>query len=436
MRWERSPGGLVSALAPLLEARGGRWVGWTGAAGATTHPKTDGAIALSPVELSRADLQNFYAGFSNGTLWPLYHDAVRWPDFHRSWWRSYVEVNRRYAEAAAATAPKGSLVWIHDYQLQLVPSMLRELAPHLRIGFFLHIPFPPVELFAQIPWRRQILEGLMGADLVGFQTPLGAQNFAYAARRFTDAKGSGSTLSFQGRSIRSGCFPISIDRARYAEIAAQPTVQARAERIRQQVGDGRTILLGVDRLDYTKGIDRRLKAYEELLEHFPDHGSRSTLVQIAVPSREAVPEYAKMRNQIEGQVGHINGAHGEPGRYPVYYHYRSLPIEELVAWYVAAGVLLVTPLRDGMNLVAKEFVAARTASDGVLVLSEFAGAARELKQALLVNPYDIDGMTGAITQSLDMPLPEQRRRMIAMQQTIERHDVHAWAKSFLESLET
>ena len=434
-RWQRSPGGLVSALAPLVEAREGRWVGWAGTAGKSPEPFRDGAIHLEPVELSRSDIEHFYAGFSNGTLWPLYHDAVRWPEFHRHWWRTYRDVNRRFAEAAARVTNGDSLVWVHDYQLQLVPSYLRELSPELRIGFFLHIPFPPVELFAQIPWRSLLLEGLLGADLVGFQTKLGAQNFAHAARRYAGATGTGSKLQYRGRTVEVGCFPISIDRAKYAELAATSKVQTRAKRIRQQVGDGRKILLGVDRLDYTKGIDRRLKAFEEWLERAPENRELATFVQVAVPSREAVPDYAEMRLQIEGQVGHINGSHGEAGRAPVHYLYRNLPQDELVAWYVAADVMVVTPLRDGMNLVAKEFVSSRANLDGVLVLSEFTGAAHELTEALLVNPHDVDGLADALQTALDMPEAEQRRRMTAMRRTVEQHDVHHWANQFLEALQ-
>ena len=435
-RWERSPGGLVSALAPLLEGSGGAWVGWAGAAGDAPEPFRDGGIDLVPVALSRAEVNLFYAGFSNGVIWPLYHDAVRWPEFERSWWQPYVDVNRRFARAAAERVRPGGTVWVHDYQLQRVPAELREIAPAARIGFFLHIPFPPVELFGQLPWRREVLEGLLGADLVGFQTELGAKNFALAATRYTDAVQGEGYLSYRGRKVHYGAHPISIDTARYAEIAARPSVRARAEEIRHTIGDGRRILLGVDRLDYTKGIDRRLSAFAELLDRYDHALDAVVLVQVAVPSREAMPDYAQMRGRVEQQVGHINGMCGDGGRVPVHYLYRNLPQEELVAWYSAADVMLVTPLRDGMNLVAKEFVACRPDGDGVLVLSEFAGAAKELDQALLVNPHDVDGMATAFEQALEMPLAEQRRRMASLRRVIDRRDVHTWAAEFLDALET
>jgi trehalose 6-phosphate synthase len=435
VRWERSPGGLVSALAPFLETTGGGWVGWPGFAGAVPAPFTSEGLELHPVELSKADVERFYAGFSNGTLWPLYHDAVRWPDFDRDWWQSYVDVNRRFARAAAELARDGRAVWVHDYQLQLVPGMIREEVPDARIGFFLHIPFPPVELFAQLPWRRQILEGLLGADVVGFQTRLGAANFLRAAQRYTRAQTFGTSLAIDGREVRVGSFPISIDVARYAEIAADEKTQERARELRSQVGENRKILLGVDRLDYTKGIDRRLAAFEDLLERYEEALDEATFVQVAVPSREAVPDYASMRERIEQQVGRINGSYGEPLRTPVHYHYRNLPLDELVAWYVAADVMVVTPLRDGMNLVAKEYVTTRADDDGVLILSEFAGAAHEMPQALLVNPYDVEGLADAYEQAISMSPDEQRRRMGALRRTVQEHDVHAWARSFVQALE-
>ncbi len=434
VRWERSPGGLVSALAPLIENKGGGWVGWLGVPGDAPEPFSEGGIELHPVPLSRAEVDLYYVGFSNATIWPLYHDAVRTPEFERSWWQPYVDVNQRFAEATARVAGEGRTVWVHDYQLQLVPGQLRELVPSARIGFFLHIPFPPVELMGQLPWRKEILEGLLGADLIGFQTALGAQNFARAAARYTDAKLSGGNLLFRGREVQIGAFPISIDTARYQAIAAREDVKRRTTELRRRFGDGRKILLGVDRLDYTKGIDRRLSGFDELLGRYDHALDAAVFVQIAVPSREGVPDYAKMRSLIEEQVGHINGRHGEPGRVPVHYVYRSLPMEELVAWYAAADVMLVTPLRDGMNLVAKEYVACRLDGDGVLVLSEFAGAAKELTHALLVNPHDVDGLATAFEQAMEMPLDEQRRRMRALRRVIERNDVHAWATRFLEVL--
>ncbi len=435
--WQTSPGGLVSALAPILRRNGGSWIGWAGYAGEAPEPFEHDGIRQQPVALSSSDVDLFYKGFSNTTLWPLYHDAVRRPEFHRHWWWPYRDVNRRFAERVAEHLGPRDTAWVHDYQLQLVPGMLRELRPRARIGYFSHVPFPPVELFAQLPWRRQILEGLLGADLVGFQTRDGALNFCRAARRFTDAtaaKSPGQVLRYRGREVRAASFPISIDVQRFEALANDPAVQARAFRVREQLGSVRRVLLGVDRLDYTKGIDVRLRAFETLLANDPSAVDDLVLVQVAVPSRELVPDYAEMRNRIEQQVGNLNGTFGLPGRVPLVYLYRSLPVEELVAYYLAADVMCVTPLRDGMNLVAKEYVATRTQNTGALVLSEFTGSAIELKQALLVNPHDVDGVAAALERAASMTPREARRRMASMRRVVERADVHSWADGFLGAL--
>jgi trehalose-6-phosphate synthase len=290
-----------------------------------------------------------------------------------------------------------------------------------------------MELFAQLPWRRQILEGLLGADLVGFQTALGARNFAAACRRFTEAEGTDEELEFRGRRVSVGTFPISIDFEEIDQLARTPSVQEEAARIRDQVGE-RKIILGVDRLDYTKGIDHRLNAFETHLERYANSAEDVVFIQVAVPSRQMVQEYADMRTRIEQQVGRINGTWGEPGRVAVHYLYRNLAKEELIAYYLAAHVMAVTPLRDGMNLVAKEYVAARTDDTGVLVLSEFAGAAAELSDAVIVNPYDIDRLAEAFDQALDMRAEVAMAAMRRMRSVVRTHDVRRWAGRFLEVL--
>jgi trehalose 6-phosphate synthase len=433
--WETSPGGLVSALVPILQNRDGAWVGWPGESGeGNTEAFTHEGIRLRPVAMTEDEVRDFYQGFANTTLWPLYHDAVRWPEFHRHWWWPYVAVNERYARASAEALSEGDSVWVHDYHLQLVPRMLRYLRPDVRIGFFLHIPFPPVELFAQIPWRTQILEGLLGADTIGFQTKNGALNFVEAAKRFTAARGSGSSLELDGHNVRVEAFPISIDVKQFEDLARLPEVQAEAQGIRESFGPGRKILLGVDRLDYTKGIDHRLRAFETLLSRGEQDPETAVFLQIAVPSRELVPEYAEMRTKIEQLVGRINGKYGTPDHVPVHYMYRGLSAHELAAYYTAADVMVVTPLRDGMNLVAKEYVTTRIDERGVLVLSEFAGAARELSQALLINPHDVDGTAAALQCALEMPVDETQRRMAALRRTVGRYDVQHWADTFLATL--
>jgi trehalose 6-phosphate synthase len=432
--WQTSPGGLVSALKPVLEGDTSTWLGWSGIAGKPPQPFEHDGIRNHAVRLARDEVENYYEGFCNRTLWPLYHDAVRTPEYHRRWWSPYVQVNRRFAEAAAGLVAESGTVWVHDYHLQLVPAMLRELRPDVRIGFFLHIPFPPQELFAQLPWRRVILEGLLGADVVGFQTAGGALNFARLARRYTTAQGKDRALDYDGRVVRPAAFPVSIDAARFEGLARSDLVRQRAEAFRRRLGPTRKVMLGVDRLDYTKGIDIRLDAYRELLSAQSAGLEDCVLVQVAVPSRERVTEYREMRASIERLVGEINGQFGELGRMPIHYLHRTLPLQELVALYRAADVMLVTPLRDGMNLVAKEYVVSRYDDTGALVLSEFTGAARELGSALLVNPHDIDDLTMALDIALHLPPAEQRERMQSLRRSVMRHDVFDWAKSFLEAL--
>jgi trehalose 6-phosphate synthase len=403
---------------------------------AEVEPLVEDGLQLYPVPLSAKDVEDYYEGFSNGTLWPLYHDVVAPPAFHRHWWQAYVRVNQRFAEATAKVAAKNATVWIQDYQLQLVPAALRELRPDLRIGFFLHIPFPPVELFQQLPWRREIVEGLLGADLVGFHTPGGVRNFRQLATRFTDAGPGGhrSELEYDGRRVKVGAFPISIDSAQLDEMARRPEVQERAKQIRADLGDPERIILGVDRLDYTKGIDVRLRAFEELLAEGRVHEADTVFIQLATPSRERVEHYQKMRNDIEQSVGRINGTYAKVGHPVLHYLHQALPRDELVAFYVASDVMLVTPLRDGMNLVAKEYVACRSDGGGVLVLSEFAGAAIELKDSVLVNPHDTDGVKNALYEALTMPAAESRRRMRTLRRQVLGHDVDRWARSFLDAL--
>ena len=434
VRWQRSPGGLVTALEPFVAGRGGAWVGWSGSAGEAPEPFESGGISLVPVELSEEEVDRYYEGMSNASLWPLYHDVIEKPEYHRNWWDTYVQVNKRFAERAAAVAADGAIVWVHDYQLQLVPALLRQRRPDLTIGFFLHIPFPPYELFTQLPWRSAIVEGLLGADLVGFQRPAAATNFIQLAKRLHDLPARKHVIEYEGRPVTARAFPISIDVAAFDRLARSPEVLARAREIRAELGNPRKIVLGVDRLDYTKGIGVRLAAFQELLEDGAVEAPDTVLVQVATPSRERVEHYVHMRETIEQQVGHINGVFGSIGAPAVHYFNQSMPREELAALYRAADVMLVTPYRDGMNLVAKEYVAARSDLAGTLVLSEFAGAAAELKQAFLVNPHDIAGMKNQLLRALRAEPAEAARRMRAMRRHLARHDLDHWANSFFDAL--
>ena len=440
---KRSPGGLVTALEPLLRRNRGAWIGWPGVVDAAEDPIVENGMHLHPVRLDDDDVADYYEGFSNATLWPLYHDLIVKPVYERRWWDRYVDVNRRFAEATSRAAAPGATVWVQDYQLQLVPKMLRSLRPDLTIGFFMHIPFPPVELFMQLPWRAEIIDGLLGADLVGFHLAGGAQNFLFLSRQLAGADATRASVGVRsrlgevrldGRTVKVGAFPISIDSADLDRTARNRDIRRRAKQIRAELGSPRRILLGVDRLDYTKGIDVRLKAFSELLEEGRVKGDDTVLVQLATPSRERVDSYRILRNEIEQRVGHINGEYGEVGHPVVHYLHRPIPRDELIAFFVAADVMLVTPLRDGMNLVAKEYVACRSDLGGALVLSEFTGAAAELRQAYLTNPHDLEGVKDAIEAALHQTPEEGRRRMRAMRRQVLTHDVDGWARAFLDAL--
>ncbi|HAJ17743.1 MAG TPA: trehalose-6-phosphate synthase, partial [Microbacterium sp.] len=394
---------------------------------------------LVPITLSADEVQNYYEGFSNDTIWPLYHDVIAAPRYRRVWWDAYVDVNRRFAEASATAAAEGATVWVQDYQLQLVPAMLRRMRPDLTIGYFHHIPFPAYGLFSQLPWRRQVIEGLLGADVVGFQRVADAGNFARAVRRqfHYTTKASGITVPLEDgstRNVLAKAYPISIDAESYIELAQRPDIQARAKEIRESLGNPKTVMLGVDRLDYTKGIRHRLKAFGELLEDGRLSVEDATLVQVASPSRERVEAYIQLRDEIELTVGRINGDFDTMDHTAIRYLHQAFPREEMVALYLAADVMLVTALRDGMNLVAKEYVASRIDNRGVLLLSEFAGAADELGSAIRINPHDIDGMKDAIMRAVEMPGTEQGRRMRTLRRRVLDHDVSDWSKSFLEAL--
>ena len=455
--WKRSPGGLVTALAPFLASQHGTWVGWSGTAGPVEKPVAEG-IDVVAVELSADEIEDYYEGFSNATLWPLFHDILVKPEYRRDWWDAYVAVNERFAAEAARVAAPGATVWVHDYQLLLVPRLLRNLRPDVRIGFFLHIPFPPFELFSQLPWRGELVDGLLGADLVGFHLPGGARNFLELVRRLTDLEVRSGPSSFRefarrltgtetagdrsrigdvlvgDRTVVVGAFPISIDSAAVDAAASSPPVQERAAQLRTELGSPRTLMLGVDRLDYTKGIDIRLEALASLFAEGRLDPAETVFVQLASPSREGVESYARMRDRIETLTSHINGTYGTAAAPPVRYLLQPVPRDELLAYFVAADVVLVTPMRDGMNLVAKEYVACRGDGGGALVLSEFTGAAYELGDAYLMNPYDGPGTADAIHAAATEPDDVRRARMTALRDQVMTHDVQLWATTFLDTL--
>ena len=432
--WAPSPGGLVRALLPMLRDTGGTWVGWTGNPDDEAEPFVVEGVELHPVPISEEEIELYYEGFSNDGLWPLYHDALRESTYSADQWDAYVAVNERFATTLAEIAPPDAMVWIHDYQLQLVPKMLRERRDDVTIGFFLHIPFPPYELFSRLPWRTEIVEGLLGCDLLGFQRPMGTSNFIAAAQQLLHVDAHHDVIENADHRTRVGAFPISIDVDDVEAMAAGRATRQRMSQIRARLGDPEVILLGVDRLDYTKGIGLRLKAFAALLESGQLDPERHVMVQVATPTREAVEHYQDERHQIERLVGEINGRYSRIGLPVIHYLYQSLPFDELIALYRAGDVMLVTPFRDGMNLVAKEYAAAHIDGDGVLVLSEFAGAADELTDAVLVNPHDDRALENAIVEAVEMHRHERRARMAGLRAQVRRMDVQGWADRFLSEL--
>lgn len=436
-----SPGGLATALRRVHARAGSRWIGWAGdlgSEGTVTHSEASARLeagGLVPVELAASEVRHFYDGFSNGLLWPLFHYMTsRLERDVSEAWKAYRRVNERFAAAAARVVRPGDLVWVHDYHLLLVPALLRRLVPDAAIGFFLHTPFPAAEVFRALPGREELLAGLLAANLVGFHTADYAHHFRYAAVQLSGAEDHGDELVFEDRRVHVGAYPLGVDFAALAAQASSPQVAQLAAEWGARVR-GQPIVLGVDRMDYTKGIPRRLLAIERFLDRSPAWHDRVQFVQVAVPSRERGDEYVAFRRDVHELVGRINGRFGMPGWTPIHLLHRSVDATTLAALYRAASVMLVTPLRDGMNLVAKEYCACRPDEDGVLVLSEFAGAAAELREAVLVNPYDLDATAEAIRRALEMPKAEQYARMHALRATISGTNVDDWAAHVLGDLQ-
>jgi trehalose 6-phosphate synthase/phosphatase len=436
---QKSPGGLATGLFRTHEQSGGLWIGWSGAPdelSADQRAELNKQLAdmrLVSVPLSADLVARYYEGFSNGVLWPLFHYFLDQVPLHVRDWEPYVEANERFADAVVEHYREGDLIWIHDYQLLLLPELLRQRLPDARIGFFLHIPFPSEELFRTLPERDRLLRGLLGADLVGFHTPAYLRHFAASLTQILGLTVEIDRVHLADREVRLGVFPMGIDAETFGALAQDPAVQAEAQALR---GDGSVkLLVGVDRLDYTKGIPRRLLAYERMLEIHAELRERVRLVQVAVPSRTGVGAYQEFRSLVDGLVGRINGDFGTPHWVPVHYIHRGLSEAELVALYRAADVMLVTPVRDGMNLVAKEFIASRDDGEGVLVLSEFAGASWELPEAIQVNPFDVEAAAESYYRALAMGPEERRSRLGPLRARVQTYDVHRWAATFLEQLE-
>jgi trehalose 6-phosphate synthase/phosphatase len=436
---EPASGGLATGLRRWHSASNGRWIGWPGdldGLNAEQRAELDRQLehrGIVPVHLTHDCVERFYQGFANRVLWPLFHYLIDRVPVDAAGWTAYCEANEVFAEIVAREYRDGDTIWVHDYQLMLLPAILRARLPHARIGCFLHIPFPSSEVFRVLPWRRDVLRGLLGADLIGFHTFAYMRHFLAALLHVEGVEADIDRVRLDGHESRLGVFPMGIDAAGFAELAQDDEVRAEAEALRRDAG-GRQIVLGVDRLDYTKGIPRRLAAVERLLEREPALADRMRFIQVAVPSRGEVDSYQRFKRHVEENVGRINGACGTVRSSPVHYMHQSVSARELVALFCAADVMLVTPLRDGMNLVAKEFVASRVDDDGVLVLSEFAGAAAELDGAVVVNPYDVDAVAASLGRALSMPADERRGRMKGLRRCVIDHDVHRWAESYLAAL--
>ncbi len=446
--WSIRPGsgGLVTALAPVLRNRGGTWIGWLGAIEGNDEDVEDllqeatknTGYSLRPVSLTEEELEKYYRGFANEIIWPLFHDLQSHCNFDPDYWFTYQKVNRRFAYVISEKASANDFIWIHDYHLMSVASQLRRIGVTSTCGFFLHIPFPPLDIFLKLPWRFQILNHLLEFDLLGFQTMRDRRNFIHCIRTLIkdvhiDNRGQISTIKTTKREVRIGAFPISIDYDEFARYAASQEVADSAWYIHEDLPQ-RQIILGVDRLDYSKGIPEKLEAFRLALTKFPELHERIVLIQVVVPSRFDIPEYLDLKVEIERKVGEINGQFTRSGWVPIHYIYRHLTRRELLAYYRTAEAVLITPIKDGMNLVAKEYCASNLEENGVLILSEFAGAIAQLhKSAIVVNPYDIENVGRAIYQSVCMSQEERRYRMHRLRTSIRKNDVYHWVNSFLQA---
>lgn len=444
---EAAAGGLVNALRPMLKARGGLWIGWPGVVTEDQVPDLDGLIAaaaadvgydLAAVPLSAHQRDAFYLGFSNEIIWPLFHDLQTRCNFDPDYWAAYEQVNRLFARTIVQRTQPNDVIWVHDYHLMNVAQELRVKGCTLCLSFFLHIPFPPLDIFLKLPWRMAILQALLSYDAVGVQTRRDRDNFVACVRALLpdlpiNETEQQVTFAIRGRSVTVGNFPISIDAAELARQSTSDEVNALAVKIRRALPD-QHLLLGVDRLDYTKGIPEKLMGFRAALQRYPELCGRITLTQVAVPSRTDIRQYSDLRTEIERLVGEINGEFTQPGWVPIHYITRRLSFSELLAYYVIADTALITPVKDGMNLVAKEYVICN-GGEGVLVLSEFAGAADQLGDgALLCNPYDRSGVADTIHYAANLPTSERRARINRLRQNIMEHDIFWWVDAFLSTV--
>ncbi len=436
--YQTSEGGLATGLGSIYKQGNNLWIGWPGMV-VEDQAKQQKIIKdlqpenMFPVFLTETEIKEFYEGFSNETLWPTFHYFSQYAIYEQNLWETYVSVNQKYCDEIVAQAEPEDTIWVHDYQLLLLPSMLRERLPDSTIGFFQHIPFPSYEVFRLLPWRKEILEGMLGSDLIGFHTYDDMRHFLSSVNRIIGHGSMHGWINTGNRSLLVDSFPMGIDYEKYASVAASEEVRKR-QAIYQSNLKAQKIILSIDRLDYSKGIPQRLLAFELFLEKYPQFLEKVTLVMLVVPSRDAVGKYKELKEEVDELVGRINGKYSNINWNPIQYFYRSYPLETLSAFYRMADVALVTPMRDGMNLVCKEFVASKLDQKGVLILSEMAGASKELSEALLINPNDINQLVEALHTALVMPEDEQQQHMALMQESLKRYNIHHWVSMFMDRL--
>lgn len=440
-----SPGGLVTALSPLMRRSHGTWIGWPGCAENVPARKLieaapDKEFNLTPVILTADQVEKYYRGFANKSIWPLFHDLLGNFSYSAENWASYKEVNRHFAEITKKVMHKDNFVWIHDFQLMLVGNFLRLLGVKGQLSYFLHIPFPSPDVIRRLPHHLEIIKALLAYDKFGFQTAQDKANFLQCLKEYIpgitrESAGKMSILHYEQREIYLVSFPISIDFDEFDRGARTPEVERAAAVLRQNM-KAEKIVLGLDRLDYTKGIPERFLAFEKLLEKYPEVRGKISLLQVVIPSRLNVPDYQKLKSDLDSIAGRINGAYTEKGWIPIHYVFRSLDRTNLLAHYRASGIALITPLRDGMNLVSKEYCASNINNEGVLILSEFAGSANQLgKAAILVNPYDSESTADALYLAFKMPAGERQKRMEILRAEIKRNNVLRWIKWFIAEVE-
>ena len=442
-----SVGGLATGMKSVHAEGNGIWVGWSGIPeenlDATLSKKVAEQIQKAKcvsVPLTSKDIEEYYEGFSNKALWPLFHYFMEYTGFEQQEWEAYKRVNLKFAEVVLEQIEDGDTVWVHDYQLLLLPQLIKDRKPNTTIGFFLHIPFPSYEIFRTFPWRKEILKGMLGADLLGFHTYDYERHFLSSIQRILRLEVNFNQISYQDRLIKVDSFPMGIDYDKFYNAALEHNGNPKQnselyQRLHEHISKDKKLILSIDRMDYTKGIPNRIKAFEYFLDKFPEYKEKVRLVMLAVPSRSNVPQYQKLKRETDELVGRINGKFATVSWTPIWYFYRSLPFDDLIDLYISSDVALITPIRDGMNLVAKEYVATRTKSDGVLILSEMAGASKEMNEALLINPNSFEDFAHTLKRALSMPIPEQQKRMKFLQKRLKRYNVEKWAKEFLESLE-